>query len=189
MLIADDSEFRELLDAFETKWVPKSIAQCAALRLIDADANPAAISAIFRKVTADREHLQGKGAVQSYALIHLHFLCRDVAECRHALDEGNLELARAHLNNADRVRNQLDGFLMAMQLHRYDGSNRAISARKKVGATTRDRVRAAAQKHRLLQRSRFNSAPLIAEEVRLSSSRVLRLLSELFPGDDWKNLG
>jgi hypothetical protein len=63
--------------------------------------------------------------------------------------------------------------------------NRAANGRRLIGATSREKVRTAAQKFKHL--SKESAAPNIADSVGLSAGTVRRYLSELFPGDKWTN--
>lgn len=61
---------------------------------------------------------------------------------------------------------------------------RAANGRRLIGATTREKVRLEAIKHR--HKSKEQAAADMAEDVNLSIGHVKRLLSDLFPGDSWK---
>ena len=67
--------------------------------------------------------------------------------------------------------------------HGMFSSRRAANGRRLIGATTRDRVRAEAEKHKHLTKGA--AAYAIGTAINLSPDRVRKLLSELFPGDSW----
>lgn len=61
--------------------------------------------------------------------------------------------------------------------------NNATKGRRLIGETTKERIRRAAKEH--MHQSKTDAAPEIARKVGLSSGRVQRLLSVIFPGDTW----
>jgi len=79
----------------------------------------------------------------------------------------------------------LQGFNMntALQDERDAQVRRAAQGRRLIGASTRERVRAAAEQHRHLTKG--EAAFEIAEEIAMSPDRVRKLLSEIFPGPEW----
>lgn len=79
----------------------------------------------------------------------------------------------------------LQGFNMntTLQDERAEQARRATNGRRLIGASTRERVRVAAEHHRHLKKG--DAAFEIAPKVGLSHDRVRKLLSELFPGDSW----
>ncbi|MCR6480582.1 hypothetical protein NU688_30820 [Variovorax sp. ZS18.2.2] len=66
---------------------------------------------------------------------------------------------------------------------RLEGARRAAQGRRLIGASTRERVRLEAEKHKHLTKGA--AALAISERVQLSVDRVRRLLSELYPRGDW----
>ncbi len=61
---------------------------------------------------------------------------------------------------------------------------RAANGRRLIGATTREKVRLEAIKHR--HKSKEQAAADMAANVNLSIGHIKRLLSDLFPGDSWR---
>lgn len=65
-------------------------------------------------------------------------------------------------------------------------TRRAADGRRLIGATSRDKVRHAAEKYRHM--SKEAASVSIADDVRLAHGTVKRYLSELYPGEKWKNV-
>ncbi|GMV74878.1 MAG: hypothetical protein AMXMBFR78_18280 [Rubrivivax sp.] len=78
------------------------------------------------------------------------------------------------------------GYLLALDMDRQTRVKRATTGRRKVGESSLEKVRQAAQEHRG-KRSRAQAAPLIAEKVNLSYGRVQKLLSKLYTGTAWSD--
>jgi hypothetical protein len=76
------------------------------------------------------------------------------------------------------------GYLCALADAREEVVRQGANGRRLIGATTRERIRQAAEPHRG-NISREVAAPLIAEEVGKSAATVRRMLSELYPGSNW----
>lgn len=83
----------------------------------------------------------------------------------------------------DHLRLQLAGYLAAINATNAFRVSRGAKVRRTQGNATRDRVKSVARRYTHL--SRESAAVQIAEEIGKSSGTVRRLLSELFPGDQW----
>lgn len=76
------------------------------------------------------------------------------------------------------------GYLHAIQSTRINTTVRGANGRKLIGSSTRTRVKEAAKKIPF-GITKDNAAQSIAENIGLSRSRTLKLLTELFPGSEW----
>ncbi len=83
----------------------------------------------------------------------------------------------------DHVRVQLVGYLTALAAVNSFRVKRGAKSRRVQGDATRERVKLAARRFNHL--SRESAAVHIADEIGKSSGTIRRLLTELFPGDEW----
>lgn len=80
----------------------------------------------------------------------------------------------------------VSGYLRAMLDMRAANSRRGANGRRLIGTTTREKARAAAEQFRG-KHSRESAAPMVAELIGKSPATVRKLLSELFPGEAWRD--
>lgn len=80
-----------------------------------------------------------------------------------------------------------DGYLTAVKNQGLESSRHGAEGRRRIGAMSKEKVRDAAAVHRAAGISKEKAAPDIAQAVSLSPSTVRKLLSELFPGSEWKS--
>ncbi|MNV12914.1 hypothetical protein D3C71_1035390 [compost metagenome] len=95
-------------------------------------------------------------------------------------------LAGAHEEIApicERLMGQLAGYLAALHATNSFRVKRGAQSRRAQGDVTRDRVKLVAKQYTHL--SRESAAFQIADVVGKSSGTIRRLLSELFPGEEW----
>jgi hypothetical protein len=95
-------------------------------------------------------------------------------------------LAGAHEEIApicDHLRVQLSGYLAALDAVNSFRVKRGAKSRRAQGDVTRERVKLVAKRFNHL--SRESAAVQIAEEIGKSSGTIRRLLSEIFPGEQW----
>lgn len=83
----------------------------------------------------------------------------------------------------DHLRVQLSGYLAALDSVNSFRVQRGAKSRRAQGDVTRERVKLVARRFNHL--SRESAAVEIAGEVGKSSGTIRRLLSELFPGEQW----
>jgi hypothetical protein len=76
------------------------------------------------------------------------------------------------------------GKMQAAEEIKWGNVRRASNGRRLIGATSRAKVQKAAQAFRHLSRS--NASYEMAELVNLDAGTIKRYLTELFPGDKWK---
>jgi hypothetical protein len=80
---------------------------------------------------------------------------------------------------------RIEGFMDALQILGHETSKAGAAAQAKIGETSRDKVRQAAARYNNGTQSKAEAAVSIAKEVHKSIGHVQRLLSDLFPGDQW----
>ena len=79
------------------------------------------------------------------------------------------------------------GYLTAVENQGLESSRHGAEGRRRIGATSKEKVRDAAAVHRAAGISKEKAALDIAQDVSLSPSTIRKLLSELFPGSKWKS--
>ena len=79
----------------------------------------------------------------------------------------------------------LDGIVLAKALFDAARTRKATARRKAMGEETRAKVLKAAQAHR--KKPRLRAAESIAAELNMSPDQVRRMLTEAFPGKEWRS--
>lgn len=137
----------------------------------------------YQSPTNNRER---NGLLVRLMMLNAMSLCQ---HCRGFNQAGHPPAALAALVTASRTVGFLRGIAFGHSLNTEladrdaEGVRRAAHGRRLIGASTRERVRAEAEKHRHL--SKGTAAFEIAAKIQLSPDRVRKLLSEIFPGDSW----